>query len=238
MAALMLSAMIAVCLGIGGPISFSAIQPWQTLIAAFLAAIGVAVTAFIAVRNVSKQLTMNRVSLRINLISREEDRIEEALPGLREAERLAVQYLHIANEVHSNLGKGIANPVPELSEQNISAAISRALPNVDSKTHHDLGMTLHLVSGQAQAAIVALHEMKHAEVNTPVITRYIPHAAAAQEKALTGRQQAFADTVLALREGIKILERAALHYNKKINQLVDRALIYRREIDQHLTGRD
>jgi hypothetical protein len=232
--ALMLSAMIAVWLGIDGPVNFSAIQSWQTLIAALLAAIGVALTAYIAVRNVSKQLAMNRVSLRISLISREEDRIEEALPGLREAERLAIQYLHIVNEIHENLGKGIASHNSQLSEQTISASISRALPNADSKTRQDLGMTIHLVSGQARAAIIALHEMKQAEVNTPFVTRYIPDAAAAQEKALAGRQHIFADAVVAVRESMQMLERMALQYNKKINQLVDRAMIYRREIDRHL----
>ena len=78
MAALMLSVLIAVWLGLFGPLNLAAIEKWQTLVSASVAAMGIAVAALIAVRNVSRQI-------RINILLREEDRIEKHLPGLRDA---------------------------------------------------------------------------------------------------------------------------------------------------------
>jgi hypothetical protein len=60
------------------PINLSVLQPWQTLISATVAAIGVVAAAAVAVRNVSRQI-------RINILLREEDRIDKQLPGLRTA---------------------------------------------------------------------------------------------------------------------------------------------------------
>src|ERR1035437_3087036 len=76
-AALMLAAMIAVWLGVAGPVELAKIKGWQTLIAAFVAAAGI----YFAARNVSRQI-------RITILSREEDRIEKQLPGLYDAQNL------------------------------------------------------------------------------------------------------------------------------------------------------
>ena len=76
--ALMLCAMLAAWLGLLGPLDLSTVQNWPTLISALVTAIGIMVAAAIAVRNVKRQI-------RINILSREEDRIERHLPGLRDA---------------------------------------------------------------------------------------------------------------------------------------------------------
>jgi hypothetical protein len=79
--ALMLCAMIAAWLGIAGPVDLDKIKGWQTLIGAAVTAIGISVTAYIAVRNVTRQI-------RVGILSREEDRIERELPGLYDARNL------------------------------------------------------------------------------------------------------------------------------------------------------
>src|ERR1700724_3696826 len=61
------------------------LQPWQTAISACAALF----VGFVGWINVSRQLRLNRRVARINLMSREEDRIERTLPGLREAFQFA-----------------------------------------------------------------------------------------------------------------------------------------------------
>jgi hypothetical protein len=71
---LMFSAVTATWLGIFGPLDLTGLKNWQTLISAIVAAAGIAAAAY----NVSRQI-------RINILVREEDRIEKQLPGLRNA---------------------------------------------------------------------------------------------------------------------------------------------------------
>jgi len=86
MVGLALTAMIAAWLGVFGPIDFTKIEKWQTLIAACVAAVGIGVTAYVAVRNVTKQI-------RVGILSREEDRIERELPGLRDARNFCAKFV-------------------------------------------------------------------------------------------------------------------------------------------------
>jgi hypothetical protein len=74
MSALMLAAMLAVWLGIWGPISLEGLAKWQTLIGACITAAGV----FIAAHNVTRQM-------RATARTREEDRLERDIPGLQSA---------------------------------------------------------------------------------------------------------------------------------------------------------
>ncbi len=78
MSALMLTAVLTVWLGLWGPPDVSSIREYQTLFSAAVAGAGIAIAAYVAVRNVNRQL-------RTNVVSREEERIERVLPGLREA---------------------------------------------------------------------------------------------------------------------------------------------------------
>jgi hypothetical protein len=132
MAALMLSAMIAAWLGLFGPldllsIDLSKIQPWQPLIAASIAAAGVAFTAYIAVRNVSKQV-------RINILGREEDRFVRELPGLRDALAFCEAFDFIDESYFPNatsffLERGIGLP-----DSHIDRDVATALPITDAAT--------------------------------------------------------------------------------------------------------
>ena len=86
MVVLMLTAILTVWLGIWGPLDLSRLEKWQTLTGSILAIGGVVLTAIVAVRNVRRQI-------RVNILSREEDRIERLLPGLREAVDFASVFL-------------------------------------------------------------------------------------------------------------------------------------------------
>jgi hypothetical protein len=83
---LMLTAVLSVWLGLAGPIAnnragpglLASIKEWQTFVGMVVGG-GITVTGiFVAAANVSRQM-------RMNLMSREEDRMEQALPGLYQA---------------------------------------------------------------------------------------------------------------------------------------------------------
>ena len=67
---LMLAGILTAWLGILGPVDVSHLKDWQTLISAVVAAVRI----YFAVRNVSRQI-------RINILLREEDRIDKQLPA-------------------------------------------------------------------------------------------------------------------------------------------------------------
>jgi hypothetical protein len=85
MALFMTSVLFATWLGLLGPINISAIKEWQTLIGFA----GTLTVGAIAWANVSRQLQQQKIGTRLLLLTREEDRIEKELPGLKDAEILA-----------------------------------------------------------------------------------------------------------------------------------------------------
>jgi hypothetical protein len=137
MAALLLAAMIAVWLGIAGPLDLAKLQNWQTLIAACVAAVGIAVTAYVAVRNVTKQI-------RIGILNREEDRIETELPGLREARDYCGKFLPLkAARAFYGIGQSFCDLGFGISGSTFQEDVSNALPNTDAATRHRVQTRLH-----------------------------------------------------------------------------------------------
>lgn len=127
MAALMLSAMLAVWLGLFGPLDPSKVQLWQPLIAAGIAAAGVAFTAYVAVRNVSKQV-------RINILGREEDRIARELPGLRDALAFCECFDFIDESYFPNATSFFLERRIGLPDSHIDRDVANALPFTDAAT--------------------------------------------------------------------------------------------------------
>jgi hypothetical protein len=131
-AALMLSAMIAAWLGLLGPINLAAIEKWQTLVSASVAAVGIAVAAFIAVRNVSRQI-------RINILLREEDRIERQLPGLQDAFNWLTIFVFGGETAAHFLAELFDN-----EEMTQAETVEKALPQTDKATRDRVLLLLHL----------------------------------------------------------------------------------------------
>jgi hypothetical protein len=73
--------MLVTWLGLWGPVDLNSIKGWQTLIG-FGGTLAVGVIAWI---NVSRQIQQQQLGTRLTLLSREEDRIEADLPGLKDA---------------------------------------------------------------------------------------------------------------------------------------------------------
>jgi hypothetical protein len=129
-AALMLSAMIAVWLGVSGPLNLSALQTWQTLIVGILALLGVGATATIAVRNVTRQI-------RISILSREEDRIERELPGLRDARYFCSRFLYFrVTNSYVGITQAFADEGFGVPDSTLQKDVQNALPDTDPATCH------------------------------------------------------------------------------------------------------
>jgi hypothetical protein len=119
-----LAGILTVWLGIIGPVDVSHLKDWQTLISAVVAAVGI----YFAVRNVSRQI-------RINILLREEDRIDKQLPGLRNAVNFiepfliyrAVRAFHGTTGEFARLGFGKAGSTLEED-------VETALPATDDAT--------------------------------------------------------------------------------------------------------
>lgn len=77
------------------------IKDWQTLIG-FMGTIGVGLVAWV---NVSRQLGLQRETARLTLVAREEDRIDRAMPGIRDASFLLSMLISSCNKNMDDVAK-------------------------------------------------------------------------------------------------------------------------------------
>lgn len=162
MALLMFSALFASWLGINGPIDISVIKEWQTLIG-FTGTLAVGVVAWV---NVSRQLQQQRVSTRLTLLSREEDRIEKELPGLKDAEILC-HFIRSGciNAIETEpFFARVKEALQAIGFKSVHTSVDIAIlpPATDSKTRRDLQSRVQViqlrceisrrVEGEARAA--------------------------------------------------------------------------------------
>jgi hypothetical protein len=178
---LMLAAILAVWLGILGPVDLSHLRDWQTLISAAVAAIGI----YFAVRNVSRQI-------RINILLREEDRLDKQLPGLRNAVHFLEPFLifksvtafHGATGEFARLGFGKAGSTPEKD-------VEKALPSTDDATRAkvlDFLMEAYRLAQAAQGTR-ALKEIMERTMGDPA--QWDPRELQKQRAEITGAEMKF-----------------------------------------------
>jgi hypothetical protein len=147
MSALMLSAVLTVWLGMWGPIKLSSLLPYQTLISATVAAVGIVVATYVAVRNVSMQL-------RINVISREEERIEKTLPGLREAvgciQHIRTEFRVGSPHIWLNRFNALADFDP--SKDRLDDKLKALMPLADAETRQRVLLVIETILERATSA--------------------------------------------------------------------------------------
>src|ERR1700675_1186230 len=90
---------LIVWLDLRGPVNVEVIKEWQTLIG-FCGTLAVGCVAWI---NVTRQIRQQRVGTRLTLLSREEDRIEDFLPGLKNAARFCESLSQRLNAVSGDI---------------------------------------------------------------------------------------------------------------------------------------
>jgi hypothetical protein len=171
---LVASVLLATWLGISGPlIADASKQPYQwfkdfqPLVGAAFAGIGL----YIAWRNVSRQLDQQRVSTRLTLLSREEDRIESELPGLREAslfcDQIAKKILLLSdmNRIADHLRTmGVRNP------EQLRDFVNTRLPETDDRTRRILIADIRKLIKQVLTAQI----VNNARFNRPFGTAIDP----------------------------------------------------------------
>jgi hypothetical protein len=136
-------------------------KEWQTLIAASVAVIA----AWIAWTNVKKQLAMQREALRINLMSREEDRMEEQLPGLKDAVILLGRLRVPTQFGRPALGqiKATVSEAGIAPADNVDERLERLLPRTDYETRKLVGSVVTLLRYQAALLEAAQSMLREAE---------------------------------------------------------------------------
>jgi prefoldin subunit 5 len=170
---LMLVVVLCVWLGIAGPLVtdiqadgiYKTLKDWQGLIGAVVAVMA----AVIAWLNVKQQL-------RINLVSREEDRIERLLPGLR-------QTLDMLNSVLKELQKCQTNyAVKDLVDfvlraegnEPLDATMRRILPLADEDMLREVTGTISRLRTEALRWIALYDRREKAKLDVVTIAEFAP----------------------------------------------------------------
>ncbi|MET4200426.1 hypothetical protein [Bradyrhizobium sp. LA6.12] len=228
MSALMLTAVLTVWLGMWGPIKLSSILPYQTLISATIAAVGIAVAAHVAVRNVGMQL-------RINVIGREEERIEKTLPGLREAvgciQHIRTEFRAGSPHVWLNRFNALADFDP--SKDRLDDKLKALMPVADTETRQRIRLVIETILEHATRA--AADESRYLQiVNGPQHRRELEMNVVGEARAQANAAQTginFKLTVLyaAMRE-LQLLEEQLV---RRVDLYEKRLPEFRRVVEQY-----
>jgi hypothetical protein len=160
---LLCAAAVVSWIGIAGPLvndfaknPYQWFKDFQPLIGATLAGIGL----YVAWLNVSRQVAQSREAMLITLIGREEERIEENLPGL---ERTALFLSEINFKLNSKpKNKEYKDTLDEnglyLTPDKMRIMIDERLQTADAKTRLDLIHVINLLVFQCDRLYTAIHE--------------------------------------------------------------------------------
>jgi hypothetical protein len=118
--------------------ALSDLKQWQPLVGAMVAAIGIIVAAMIAVINVNRQI-------RINILSREEDRIERNLPGLRDAASYLFRMSYFVDCADMKGASGLMKDWGYLLDDQkevLELEIAKVLPHTDDSSRRAIVVVL------------------------------------------------------------------------------------------------
>jgi len=235
-ALLIFSAVLATWLGVAGPILdeatvggfFSLLKQWQILLGAIIA-----VTALvIAVIAISRQFDRQRRFTTVNLKSREEERMENALPGLREALDLLIPLYNElqAPKAKQNPGK-ILQGLFNSKTETLAQLAQRRLPSADERVRREVIDILIVLRSQCMAIARAEQELKDAQA---VLATIEAAPAADYERIGAAPQVAEAHVKLqmaAMGREITALGRTIKTINQRIDTYVARMNRFRRDIE-------
>jgi hypothetical protein len=192
---------------------------WQTLLSAFVA-VG---AAYIAWLNVRKQLS-------INLMSREEDRIERALPGIRQALEVMSPLLNDLRALkHKELAPQLVEP---LASDNVNESVKRLVPLADEHLRKEVRDILFLLTISAKEAFHAHDEMEGAGLAVRMINEYAPEEHDKLHNALDAAKADFNARADKINRDTDTLEQFISKLNDRANTHVLRLEKIRRIIEQ------
>jgi hypothetical protein len=144
--------MIVTWLGLWGPVSIDSIKEWQTLIG-FGGTLAVGAIAWV---NVSRQIQQQRTGTRLTLLSREEDRIEAELPGLKDAAlfcEATSRQLKATDDIEQ-IAKRLREAKIAVQPSKVRAAVNELLPATDDRTRRLLIARLQILVTKCASALV------------------------------------------------------------------------------------
>ncbi|MET3906087.1 hypothetical protein ABID59_000408 [Bradyrhizobium sp. S3.3.6] len=230
MAALMLAATITVWLGLWGPLDLSRIEKWQTLTVGVFAICGVLFTASVAVRNVTRQI-------RINILSREEDRIERLLPGLRAAAYFASGFLQyrvahgFLEIVEAFRGDGFG-----VEGSTYQKDIQTALPAADAATQLRVEQRLYSCFNWGRHAENAAHVVRAWTAETSNHAEWDPSALESRLAEIEEQRNRFATARTQFGLAMDELEAEIIAIRAQIDLYQARSVRIRREIEAYFGG--
>ncbi len=193
------------------------------LISGALTSVVAAAAIYFGTRGIRQQVA-------VNLYSREEDRIEAELPGLRQAQNVMVKYLQDFRNFDERLAKGEARTFP------LDIPTVRDMPNAPLKTREDVALTVSFLLGTAHEMVTAFDAftaaMNHAALARANMLR--TEAIQTYDNTRNDRELEFAERVRGFRQFYETAERQMLGYNRRMVDLEGRLMTYRREIERLL----
>jgi hypothetical protein len=223
--AALLVVLLVTWIGVAGPILDDAtakglygfVKDWQILITATIAIS----TAAIAWHNVTRQL---RMAAKI----REEDRMEAALPGLREADDLLVPLL---SELRLLQGKENADQIVgarfNSPTENFTALARRTLPHADERMRREVAGMMLLLRVRSQQLVNAHSERERASRELADISSFRPE----DHDKLRQADEAIVLHTRSMEEAINSLERLVMTYNERTARYVELLFKFRRQIE-------
>ncbi len=200
----------------------------------FIASVVGATAIYFASRGIRQQIS-------VALYSREEDRIETDLPGLREAEQLVVYYLSALRDFDERDAKGEVDGLSEVIvlEDTLHARVARELPNATARMRQDVEMTLSLVCGAVHAMAIARKEFIAVSRDLALaIERMLPPPQLQDYRnRVREKETEYATRVESFRTAQQIGESHLRSINGRIVTMQQRLATYRREIERLLPSR-
>jgi hypothetical protein len=231
MAALMVTVMITVWLGIWGPLDLSRIGKWQTLTGSILAIGGVVATAIVAVRNVKHQI-------RVNILSREEDRIERMLPGLREAVDFAsVFLLHRVFQGFFGIVEAFQSDGFGIAGSTFQKDVHKALPSTDGATRRSIEQRVYKCFNWGRIAENAARVIRAWTAETANRDEWEPLAFEERRAEIDRHRELFAQARVQFGVAMDELEAEIKGIRAKIDLYEARSRSIRRELETYF-GRD
>jgi hypothetical protein len=241
---LLCAAAVVSWIGIMGPLvndlaknPYQWFKDFQPLIGATLAGIGL----YVAWLNVSRQVAQSREAMLITLIGREEERIEENLPGLELTANFLTEINFKLNSKPSN--KEYKDTLDEnglyLMPDKMRAMIDGRFQSADAKTRLDLLYVLNLLAFQCDRLYTAIHENRliDARIEHQRYSVSIPPAplmTAAEEAGMIDARRNLAEAEATFRLALNQFDMFKSGIDQKIVAYRRRLPVFRKRIEASL----
>ncbi len=212
---------------LGGQYGFR-FQDWQTLGSAMVA-FGAATVAYLGVRGTQ----------RINVMIKEEERIDSTLPGLRQTHDLLdflVTQVDLPPQLRYVADQAIRSIVRPQDGETYEAVVARMIPLADGELRRDVTAAVFRLSTQAGMLKVMKDEIDRTEADLAAIDTFAPNShqavreQAQRTKAANEREVA---TFLSILDAVKQLRTTLA---SRIMEAEQRRKIIRRVVDKYFQG--